>query len=221
MSDTLPCVPFGRIEPATKYHKDSKEAKRVGKLPVLAGVFSPVRVKLDARQPSYLGWGSMSAPGMSLPMLTFRLQLGADMLYWLANPWDSEVWSMVDAWHAAGRMAVAAEIGDRVLFVTRDYEIIPPMRELWTKAQGAMKSLDAVQEFMQGAGLLTVSGHLALGATTDIPSIPALRHVQGCTVKTETTGRVLVPHEVAAFAACDLLMPPATRIHFPPGQMMH
>jgi len=197
------------------------EAKRVGNLPVLTGAFSPARVKLDANQQSYLGWGSMSAPGMSLPLLTFRLQLGADMLYWLANPWDPEVWSMLDAWGAAGHMAVAAEVGDRVVFVTRDYESIPPMKELRSKAQGAMKRLDAVREFMQGAGLLTVSGHLALGATTDIPSIPVLRHVHGCTVQTETTGRILVPLEVAAFAACDLLMPPAGHIHPKLAQMMH
>lgn len=84
-----------------------------------------------------------------------------------------------------------------------------------------MKRLDAVQEFVQGAGLLAASRHLALGATTDIPILPSLRHVQGCTVQTETTGRILVPHEVAAPAACDLVIPPVGQIHHPAGQLMH
>jgi hypothetical protein len=221
LAETFPCVPFGRIEPASNFHKNSKEARKLGKLPVLSGLFSPAKVNLSGKQQMHLGFGSMGAPGMSMPMLTFRLQIGADMLYWLANPWDPEVWAMVDAWDATGRMAVAAEVGDTVLFMTRDYEIIPPMRELRKQAQSSMKRLDAVQEFMQGAGLLAVSGHLALGATTDIPSIPSLRHVQGCTVQTETTGRVLVPHEIAALAACDLIMPSGGQVHHPRGHITH
>lgn len=207
MSTTLACVPVGCIESAKKYRKKSKLAARLGELPVLAGTFSPAGSKFDASLPSNLGWGSLNASGMSLPMLTFRLQVGADMRYWLANPWDPEIWAMLDAWAAAGTMAVAAEIDDKVTIASRDYELVPSIEALRDRAQAGMKKIALIEEFMQGAGSTVISGRLAIGATTDIPGIPTLRQVQACTVETDTTGRIFVPPEIAVLAACDLLVP--------------
>jgi len=222
MSETLPCVPYGSIEPATRYRKSSKQAASMGTLPVLSGLFNSTRTDRSTRAPMHLGFGSMDMERDSLPLLTFRLQVGTDMMYWLANAGDPEIWSMLDAWHKSGRMAVAAEFEDgKVLFSSRDFKMVPPLQALRPKLADASSRVAAAQDFAMNAGGTLVSGHLALVATSDIPTIPRLKSVQGCTVTTRTTGRVFVPPHIAALAACDLIAPRADANPFSAGQTVH
>ncbi|MBB3180952.1 hypothetical protein [Variovorax sp. Sphag1AA] len=156
-----------------------------------------------------------------LPILAIRLQIGADMLYWLANAADPAIWAMLDAWHAAGRMAVAAQFDNgRMFFVDKEYTKGPALRALRQRVASANLQT-STREFMQSAGEALLSGQLASRATSDIPSVASVRHVQGCTVCTETTGRILVPLEVAVSSACDLLIPESLARLVPPRQPAH
>jgi hypothetical protein len=220
LPENCACVPYGSIEPATKYRKHSKKAVRLKTLPVLAGYFSSAKLKLDTNAPHHIGLGSLDTNG-ELPILAIRLQLGANMLYWLANPADPEIWATVDAWHKAGQMAVAAEFDDgRLLLVQRDFKRAPQLRAL-ESAAGTTSRHSATREFMQSAGEALVSGELARRATTDIPGVPCLQSVQGCTVRTKTTGRILVPLDVACTSSCDLLIPESLACQLPSNQAVH
>jgi hypothetical protein len=222
MSENFPCVPYGRIEPATRYRQTSKQAADLGTLPVLSGLFNSARAERSTKAPMHLGFGSMEMERDSLPLLTFRLQVGADMMYWLANAGDPEIWAMLDAWHKAGRMAVAAEFEDgKVLFSSRDFRMVPPLQALRPKSADSSSLSSAAQDFAMNAGGTLVSGHLALVATSDIPTIPRLKSVQGCTVTTMTTGRVFVPPHIAALAACDLIAPEADANPLSSEQTVH
>lgn len=220
VSQPCACVPFGTIELAKRYQKQSRQASRLGKLPVLAGHVNSARVTFDADAPCHLGLGTFDIQG-ELPMFAIRLQLGANMLYWLVNSADPELWSMVDAWRKAGRMAVAAEFDNgKMLFVDRDYRSGAAMSALRRQAESTNRQA-ATRDFMQCAGEALVSGQLASMATSDIPGIPSLRNVQGCTVRTQTTGRILVPLERAFSSSCDLLMPEPLTKYAPSGQAVH
>ena len=217
--DTCACVPYGTIEVATRYRKHAKRATHMRKLPVLAGYFSSAKLLLDANAPRNIGFGSIDTEGQ-LPMLSIRLQVGANMLYWLANAGDPAIWAMVDAWHKAGRLALAAEFDDgRVVLVESPFKSGPKFRAL--ERAGANNRQKATKEFMESAGDTLISGELVRMATSDIPGIFSLQSVQGCTVRTKHTGRILVSLEVAASSSCDLLIPESWARHVPPRQTVH
>ncbi|WP_431274651.1 hypothetical protein ACQ858_22075 [Variovorax ureilyticus] len=202
--NSLPCLPFGRVKQAKQYRKHSTQAARLGTLPVLEGYFQPGTMKPEPNLPISLSWGTVDLAETPLPMLSFMLQIGADVMYWLANPLDPEVWAMIDAWAAAGSMAFAANFPNSVLFASAGFELQPDARELRTQALAAMK-MPSRKGFAETALGLFLSGRIERGTASHIASVPSVRHVQACTVQTLATGAVLVPHQGMVTSACGCL----------------
>lgn len=170
-------VPAGRFTTFRDYSRSSQPA-RIRKLPVLQGFFTEIGLTSSPAEPRYVGWGAL--PLGDTVALTFRLQVGADMLYWLVDPSDREAWRALDSWAAAGKMVLAAEFPDGPAhIVIRDYDLRHPgMRAIRDTAFGA----DYATRFMAEALTLVASGGMNAAASSDIPSIPVLRRVQACVV---------------------------------------
>jgi hypothetical protein len=180
----LPMVPPGEFTTFKEYPTSTQPA-RVRKLPVLRGYFDATKFDLYPTLPAYVGWGSIHL-GTALA-LTFRVQLGSNMLYWLANPADPEVWKVIDTWAAAGTMVLAAEFADAPpLIMRRDFKLSPQYGAL----RDAFKGPEQTAAFAATVSTVLAKGELKQMATTDIPSYPKLNHVQGCMVRTKHTGGV-------------------------------
>jgi len=204
-SNPQPCLPFGRIRRANNYWKLGKIAMSLGTLPVLEGFFDLSRTKFDAGLEIDFSWGPVYESGMALPMLAFSHQLADSLMYWLANPCDPAIWAMLEAWDAAGTMAIAVKQQGKVFFVTPNFALQPGARELRAQALGAMKHSVSVEEFGDAALACFVSGWIESGSTSGIEGISKLRSVMACTVRTSTTGRVRVPAQDIEAAECGCL----------------
>lgn len=211
-------VPYGAIKRLSDFEgKVAKRLARMGDIPVLSGRFNANMFGPVEGRPQHVGWGSL---GAAHAILTVRMQVGPDMLYWMANAADPEIWAMLDAWHKHRTMVVAAEFDNASAVVaTRDFELSPSLRSLRPKGDVRDWSENA-ERFLREAGSLLFTGKLGMGATTDIPSVPSLRCVQGCTIATERTGRVVVPAEISKSAMCNLVSA-AGLVEFAPMHDVH
>lgn len=183
-----PFIPAGYFRKFSDITAKSSQPARVQKLPVLSVDFDEALRAFASPHLVHLGWGSIESEGM--PILTFRLQLGGLMVYWLANPADEEVWRVMDRWNSARTMVVAPVIGGQALLVSRDFRLAPQAEALrqWTKQGQKVTKL-----FLQSAGRLLVDGGLARMASSDIAAVP-LAWVIGCMVATSSTGGMRAPH---------------------------
>ena len=184
----LPTIPTGSFTDFAPYARTSSQPARVRKLPVLRGVFDAKRFDFTPGLPYHAGWGA--APAGEAMALTFRIQVGPNVLYWLANASDRHVWKVLDQWAAAKTMVLAAEFqDDKVFLVTRNFEMHPGfarMRELTARAS------ELTPKFIADTAVAFMRDEFKHMASTDIPSFPALQHVQACMVTTEQTGGVAV-----------------------------
>lgn len=183
----LPMVPPGEFTTFKEYPGSTQPA-RIRKLPVLRGWFDSKHFEVSQKLPAHVGWGSVNL-GASLA-LTLRIQLGPNMLYWLANPGDPHVWAVLDKWAAAGQMVLAAEFGDAPpLIIGRDFNLRHP-------SYGALRKLvsdpSQTTNFIMDASRVIAAGDINLIASSDIASYPKLQHVQACMVRTEVTQGVTV-----------------------------
>jgi hypothetical protein len=103
----LPVVLQGEFTDFSEYPNSTQPA-RIRKLPVLRGFFNGQRFDMDPKLPTHIGWG-MAPIGHQAVALTFRIQRGPNVLYWLANPADKRVCEVLDQWAAAKKMVLAAE----------------------------------------------------------------------------------------------------------------
>lgn len=160
----------------------------MGSLPVLVGHFASHPVGLDATQPRHVGWGCIGTD--SIPLLTFRMQIGPTLAYWLANPADPQTWKLLDAWHAAGKMALSAHFGETRPILVWTFRITPQLNALrrWTSQAGDRATAD----FISRAGRALLDGILSRLATSDIASVQKLEHVTGCIVCPRGIGTVRI-----------------------------
>jgi hypothetical protein len=158
----------------------------VRKLPVLRGFFNGKAFDTNPELPAHVGWGVLPMAG-NAGALTFRIQKGPNVLYWLANPSDPFVWDTLDKWAAAKTMVLAAEFEDGLVLVHRSFNLLHPVFNAWREA---VKDDGHTVSFMSEATRLLASDGLKDTASTDIPAYPQLQHVQGCMVRTEHTGGV-------------------------------
>jgi len=183
----LPLIPYGQVGDFAPYAKTSTQPAAVRKLPVLSATFDASRFDRSPGLPAYAGYGSIQL-GNTIA-LTFRIQRGPDMVYWLANPADQEVWAVVDQWAKARRMVLAADFSDgQCVLLSRDFHEAPPMRQL-------RRSSQPTQQFVADVSRAIVTNEMQEIATTDLPQFPKLRHVQACILKTSTTGSVALALE--------------------------
>jgi len=183
----LPMVPPGEFTTFKEYPGSTQPA-RIRKLPVLRGWFDAKQFELNLSLPAHVGWGSVQLGASQ--SLTFRIQLGPNMLYWLANAADQHVWSVIDKWASAGKMVLAAEFdGAPPLIVCRDFDLhhrnFSALRKL-TSAPSQTAS------FLAEASRVIVEGEMKVIATSDIAAYPKLEQVQACIVRTPETQGVTV-----------------------------
>lgn len=157
-------------------------------LPVLVGRFGSHPVDLNATHPRYVGWGSIDTGAM--PLLTFRMQIGPTIAYWLANPSDPQTWELLDAWDAAGKMALSAHFGGSGPLLVWEFRIAPALNALrsWTRNAGDRATAD----FISRAGHALLDGILSRLATSDIASVQKIEHVIGCIVCSPEIGAVRI-----------------------------
>jgi hypothetical protein len=126
----------------------------------------------------------------------------------LANPADTDVWNVLDQWAAAKRMVLAAEFGEKVLLVVRDFHLPPPMRLLRQAVQAEKRVTPAFLATMSRAVLLN---ELVQFVSSDLGKHPTLKNIQARIVRTSITGGVAVmlnhgdvPANPVAAAAAEL-----------------
>lgn len=158
----------------------AKEGLTLGQyndLPALYGDFSLAHFDLSPGALMGLGYGKLYRDGPS--PLTFRFQVGTSQLYWLVDPREPEVWDMLDAWSHAKRMVCLINVNGQTGVISRDYPRIPP--EIEEQRQYVNKP-DA--RFAPELMAIIASGQLAACATSDLPQVPRLEHVEMCLVPT-------------------------------------
>ena len=153
--------------------------------PVLRGLFDSKHFDLGPELPGNIRWGYLNLANA----LFFRLQLGPNMLFWLANPADPEVWKVLDIWAATGRIVLAAEFADEPpLIVSQDFNMSTAFRANRRFLGDSKRTADFIAE----ARHVIVLNELAPVATSDIEEYPNLQHVQACMVRTKVTHGVTI-----------------------------
>lgn len=181
----LQIVPPGEFTTFKEYPRSTQPA-RVRKLPVLRGYFDGKRFDMAPGLPSHIGWGSV-ATGNAVA-LTFRIQRGPNVLYWLANASDPAVWTVLDTWAAAKTTVLAAEFQDAPAFLAcRDFDL---NHLRFSGLRNAVRDAGHTRDFLADVTRALATNELANMASTDIPTYPHLQHVQGCMVRTRHTGGV-------------------------------
>jgi hypothetical protein len=181
-------VPFGQFVDLSDVTTSSTLPSRVRKLPVLSGIFNPAKFAFGGNLPSHLGYGHTVDNDVNV--LTFRLQLGPNMLYWLANAADPVVWTAMDKWAAVKTFVVAAQFTDgQALVMSAPFHIAPQLEPM---RKDISQFYQITPRFQESAARAILRGELSRFATTDIESYAVLEHVQGCVVRTPYTGRVLL-----------------------------
>lgn len=182
----LPVVPPGEFTDFSEYPNSTQPA-RIRKLPVLRGFFNAQQFDVNPQLPTHVGWG-MVPIGQRATALTFRLQRGPNVLYWLANPADERVWKVLDTWAAAKMMVVAAEFANGpAVLVARDFNLHPQLSTLRVATSQAAR---LTPEFIADATMALARGEMKSIASTDIPAYPDLQNVQACMLRTQHTGGV-------------------------------
>ena len=183
---TVKQVPFGCISgvpPAEVFAEPLPEVLR--DLPVLTGFFDLDRFDLTPELARHVGWGTVRLGGTMA--LTFRLQAGANVLYWLAHAADFRIWEVMDKWAAAGTMVLVAGFQGhppRVELRARDFHIPPQIEELRAMTTRAD---ELTEEFVTAFAAAHHWKAFKNMASTDIAAYPNLRHVQACMVVTPET----------------------------------
>lgn len=156
---------------------------RIRKLTVLMGLFNFDQPGVEFNHISHFGWGSIENERM--PLLTFRLQIGANMFYWLANPSDRKVWKVLDEWNVAHEIVAHAVFKNTAVFMHRPFRISPPLAALrrWTLHEG----IPATASFVKSAAH-QLDGQLVAKAKSDIPGVPRLDHVSACILCPRASG---------------------------------
>lgn len=164
-------------------YPDAGHSATARDVPVLRGAFDASRFEFDPELPLYFGWGVM--PVADTVALSFRLQLGPNALYWIANAADPCVWHVVDQWAAEGAMALAVELdGLPAMVVQRNFYMSPELEAVRETAGGESQVRDFIADVTHG--LLT--DELRHAVASDIPQYSELQHIQGCLVRTPVTG---------------------------------
>lgn len=164
----------GRIVPwrALEGYSPRAEEERVSLLAM--HLIKPLQ-HLGTTQHHVFGPGLIHLNG-NLLAVTLRLQVGARQMYWLAHPYDPELWQLFDEWNGRGRCAFLL-VDDRTAAVTAlDYRGFD--RDLRARIRSC--TTVAIEHFADVAHYLAASGEIAQSATSDIPDIPELEYIEVC-----------------------------------------
>jgi len=185
-------VPTGQLCSFDRYKNFSTMPARIRSLPVLQGNFNASSFNPKSGLPQYFGWGTVQIA--DIVALTFRMQIGPNMVYWLADIADPEVKEAMSKWEEAKTIVVAAEFDDgTVALVKRDYDIHPLIKKLMSD-----RALQRPSAFGRAVGMAIKENHVKAFARTDLSAFPCLQNVQACMVCTQRT----LPYAVISVGAC-------------------
>jgi hypothetical protein len=176
-------IPLGSLSTLEKYKTLSKLASAKPRLAVMAGNFCSERFHFDPLLPQHIGWGAVKLGRAHA--LTFRLQLGPNMVYWLANAADAHVWNAMDGWNRAKTIVLAAHFDDgQVIIGSAPFGFAPGMNEL---RETVRKASEVTPLFLADVALDYARGTVCDFASSDIGAYPVLSGVQACVVTTDQT----------------------------------
>ena len=179
----LSLIPSGTFVDFSPYAAQSELPSAVRGLSVLRGDFQAQYLDVVPDMDAHVGWGTVMLEDTFA--LTFRVQLGSDILYWLANPADVGVWQVIDAWGAAKRMLLAAHLDDgREILLCRDFAIAPEVERLRRLTKVESKYTPA---FIGNVAVSLVTNEAKDMASSDLLAYPVLVNFQACLVTTEVT----------------------------------
>jgi hypothetical protein len=142
-------------------------------LPILSANTSPLerRPEFSASSPAHIGWGIIFPDRVPGGILTFRFQIGAYQVYWLADSGDPEVRSIVRTWAKERHIAVTMNVNGCSMAVSRNYRPDANVERFFS-----WPTTDS-QDFVRNASAMIQSNLVSKEAYTDIPSVPVLQHV--------------------------------------------
>ena len=107
-------------------------------------------------------------------LYSFRLQIGATLVCWLADPNEPEIHGMLQRWASADYMFVGLRTNAGVMVRTRLVGGIPPSINDIRTALGPMDT----GRFLRSTAGVVNSGLIKAQAQSDIASIPKIRKVR-------------------------------------------
>jgi len=104
----------------------------------------------------------------------FRLQVGATLVCWLADPNDHEVHSMLQAWASANYMSAALKTRDGVMVKTRLVCGIPPTIKDIHASSGSMNAARFIRSTIEVGNAAFIKAQVQ----SDIASVQKIRKVR-------------------------------------------
>lgn len=181
-------VPFGVIETCDKLPNPGPMIKSLGNLPVISGYFEAKKWDVSPGLPGTLYLGVVKLNGT--PTLKVCIQLGPNVVFWLANLSDKKVWETLDTWDARGEMAVAVYLDNGTMYAASQPFKVPP--ELNALRETVDYSTAATFRFILSASAEIQSGGYRERVVNVHPEYPNLRYVQVCMLTTDNTRPVAV-----------------------------
>jgi len=128
----------------------------------LPGARLPYSVSIEALQGSEQG------------LYSFRMQIGAKLICWLADPYDRQIFDMMQAWVSAGLMFFALRTSQGVLIRTRTISSAAPFND----PDFVMPHASDAERFMRSATDAVSSGLVKAHAKSEIDSVPKIRRLR-------------------------------------------
>lgn len=143
----------------------------VGTQPMLIGDLSD-----EMRRPNQRVKSVVSAEviqGSEQQLYSIRLQIGASLICWIADPYSATTHRLFQTWLSAGHMFVGLQTRHGVLIRTR-----PVTGELSIGADSTKVAAVDTRRFLRSANDAATSGLLKACARSEIDSVQAIRKVR-------------------------------------------
>lgn len=191
----LTVLPVGEFVNPAKLWEGRNPSASMRKAPILLGHFDDARFDSRSSLPTHIGWGSLQLGPIAA--ITFYLQRGPNLLYWLANPADTEVWKTLEKWSKVGRMTLAIDFqGRRTELASTDFDLQPKHESLRVEVSARKQYTDA---FLMATTDVVARGTISEMVSSDIPEFSTLNHIQICVVRPQNTGTVAMRNSAHAF----------------------
>lgn len=121
------------------------------------------------------------------PLYSFRLQIGATLVCWLADPYDPQVLHMLREWACAKYMFFGLRTNAGVIIRTREVSGTPLTIDEISAASAWMDK----ERFIRSAAEVVNSGLIKAKALSDIPAVSKIRKLRIFIVlSTEANGSI-------------------------------
>lgn len=137
-------------------------------------LFADLSDKMD--QPSSLAETCVSAEvldGSEQKFYSFRLQIGATLICWLADPYDPMILNLLQAWVSAGHMFFGLKVRQGIIIRTR-----PVTGKLPNDPQSNPAYAPDIERFMRTANDAVSSGRVKAMVKSEIDSVAKISKVR-------------------------------------------